>query len=157
MTHHQWKPVQSRLACLPSVPPEEASNMALFCSFDRLIEHVGPSENGTSSNQACCEGSAGMSPSSPKVVTKHLAQTEWIFCKHGPNCSPKIIRQGPAGSDTVKRICSPLLKVSPRPLHCRQSERCRARHQLKSSVDIFRFQPLKHKETDHCSLFCLVP
>jgi hypothetical protein len=91
-------------------------------------------------------------PSNLEVATKHLARTEWPFFKHRANCSRNIIRQEPSGPGIVKQIRSPLVKMSPPPLHC-QIERFGAIRRPKFDVDYPGFQPFEHEETNHSSLF----
>jgi hypothetical protein len=55
--------------------------MTLFRSFGWPIEHVIPSEDGISSNQAYCEGPEASRLSDSEVATKHRARTERPFCK----------------------------------------------------------------------------
>jgi hypothetical protein len=93
----------------------------------------------------------------PKVVTKHFARTERAFCKDEGNCFTKIIRQGTSGPGIIKKIRSPLQRAPPPILHCRDSERFRSIPRPKFGVDILGFQAFEREETDHCSLFHLIP
>jgi hypothetical protein len=107
--------------------------------------------------QACREGPQARRISNPEVETKHLARTERPFFKQRANCSRKIIRSGPSGPGIVKQIRSPLVKVSPPLLHCRESEHFWAIHRLKFGVDRPGFQPFEREETDRRSLFQINP
>jgi hypothetical protein len=75
-----------------------------FCSWPR--EHVSPSEDGISSDQAGRERSASVPTFHSKVGTKHLTWTERIFSNHEDNCFTKITRARPLGVRSVNQIRS---------------------------------------------------
>jgi hypothetical protein len=110
------------------------------------------SEDGISSIQFILKYPQVRRLSDPAIATKRLSRADRRFCTHGANYLTKIIYQGPYGLEIVKQIRSPLLKASRRDSEC-----FRARQRFKFGLDIFRFQPLKHEETDHRSLFHLIP